>query len=290
MSTFYLLFAVVVWGWSFVATKICLEVLTPVELLGLRVFIGLPILFVLARIKGVKLERNSRVLWQLALGSAIITAHFLIQITGLKYTSATNTGWIISITPLVTVVLSYFLLRERIGSREIAGIIIATFGILLLVSHGNLLNLDWIKSTGDWLILASAHTWALYTVATRDLTRSQSPLIITISVLIPTGLLMLGFMLLSSDWNSFLHLPAKVYVALLVLAVLATALAHWFWQEGVRSLGATRAGIFLYLEPIATTTLAVPLLKERFGVFTAIGGLMVLAGVYVAQRKPKPET
>lgn len=287
MSVFFLLFAVIVWGWSFVATKVCLEVLTPVELLGLRVFIGLPILLVMARLMGAKFERKPGAVKQIAIGSAVITAHFLIQITGLQYTSATNTGWIISITPLVTVVLSYLFLKERITRFEIAGIVVATTGILLLVSHGNLASLNWLKSGGDWLILASAHTWAIYTVVTRNLARSQSPLIVTTGVLLPTAVLMLAFMIFTSDWSKFLHLPARVYVALLILAILATALAHWFWQEGVRRLGASKAGIFLYLEPIATTTLAVPYLHEEFGVFTAIGGFLVLAGVYIAQRRTK---
>jgi drug/metabolite transporter (DMT)-like permease len=62
-------------------------------------------------------------------------------------------------------------------------------------------------------------------------------------------------------------------------------LAHWFWQEGVARLGAARAGVFLYLEPLATTGLAVPYLGESFGLFTAVGGAMVLAGVYLAERK-----
>lgn len=287
MSSFFLLFAVIVWGWSFVATKICLAELSPVELLGLRVFIALPILFAMARLKDAKLVRNPHVFRQLAIGSAIITAHFLIQITGLQYTSATNTGWIISITPLVTVALSYLFLKEQISRFTIIGIVVATTGILLLVSHGNLMNVEWLKSTGDWLILISAHTWAIYTVATRDLTRSQSPLIVTIGVLIPTAVLMLVYMLLTSDWGVFLQLSARVYVALGVLAILATALAHWFWQEGVRGVGAAKAGIFLYLEPIATTTLAVPLLNEEFGLFTAVGGILVLAGVYIAQRPAK---
>ena len=81
MSSFFLLLAVVVWGWSFVATKICLGELTPIELRGLRVFIALPILFAMARFKGAKLVRNPNVYKQLAIGSAIITAHFLIHIT-----------------------------------------------------------------------------------------------------------------------------------------------------------------------------------------------------------------
>ncbi|MCP4544717.1 MAG: EamA family transporter, partial [Chloroflexi bacterium] len=63
------------------------------------------------------------------------------------------------------------------------------------------------------------------------------------------------------------------------------AVAHWFWQEGVAKLGAAKAGIFLYLEPLSTTALAVPLLGEHFGFFTAAGGLLVLAGVFWAERR-----
>ena len=73
-------------------------------------------------------------------------------------------------------------------------------------------------------------------------------------------------------------------VALLYLAIPGLALGQWFWQEGVAALGASRAGVFLYLEPIATILLAVPLLGEPFGPVTALGGALVLAGVYVGQR------
>ncbi len=280
-----LLFAVIVWGGSFVATKICLSYLSPAELLGMRMLIALPILGAIIALKRARIELDRQTVRRMLVGSAIITAHFLIQITGLQYTSATNTGWIISITPLVTVVLSLIFLRERIHGREIVGIAVATSGILLLISKGNLLNLDWLQSTGDWLILISAHTWAIYTVATRNLTQSRSPLIVTFGVLLPTTALMLTYMIFTSDWGRFWAMPIDVTAALILLAVLGTALAHWFWQEGVANLGAARAGIFLYLEPIATTVIAVPMLNEAFGLASAMGGALVLLGVFVAQQR-----
>jgi drug/metabolite transporter (DMT)-like permease len=71
---------------------------------------------------------------------------------------------------------------------------------------------------------------------------------------------------------------------LLFLAIPGT-LAQWLWQIGVARLGASRAGLFLYIEPLATTVLAVPLLGESFTAFTAIGGSLVILGVWVAQRR-----
>jgi SAM-dependent methyltransferase len=73
--------------------------------------------------------------------------------------------------------------------------------------------------------------------------------------------------------------------ALLYLAVAGTALGQWFWQEGVARVGAARAGLFLYLEPLATAALAIPFLGESFGPVMALGGVLVLMGVYIAQQE-----
>jgi len=279
----YLLICVIIWGWTFVATRVCLQYLTPVELLGLRFLTGLPLLLVVVLAKRVSFEFSARERRAILLGSAILTLHFLIQITGLKYTSATNTGWIIAVSPLVMAVLAFLILRERLGRRAIIGIAVASAGILLLISRGRFTSFAWLRSFGDWLVLASAHTWALYTIAIRNVTRSRHPLAVTVAVLFPSALVVLGYMAASSDWSQFLRMPPDGIVAILFLGLLGLAVGHWFWQEGVARVGAARAGIYLYLEPVATTVLAVPYLGEKFGPLTALGGLLVLAGVYFAE-------
>lgn len=283
-ASLYLFVCVIIWGWSFVATRVCLQYVNPVELLGLRFLTGLPILLVVILIKRVRFDFTPRERRSVLLGSAIITAHFLIQITGLKYTSATNTGWIIAVSPLVMAVLAFVLLKERLSRNALTGIAIATAGIVLLVSKGKFSSLAWLNSFGDWLVLISAHTWALYTIVIRDVSRAKNPLAVTFAVLAPSAFFVLGYMALNSDWSRFVRMPADGIVAMLFLGVLALAVGHWFWQEGVARVGAARSGIYLYLEPVATTTLAVPYLHEKFGVLTALGGLLVLTGVYVAER------
>ena len=284
MTSFLLLFTVVIWGWTFVATRICLEFLSPAELLGLRLLIGLPVLVVVVILKKIKFRFTPGEWKQILIGSAVITLHFLVQITGLQYTTATNTGWIISVSPLVMAVLAFFFLKEKIGKNQIIAIAVATFGILLLMSHGDLTHLGFLTSLGDWLVLISAHTWAIYTVVTRNLSKTQHPLAITVGVLTPALVVMTVYMAFTSEWTKFAHLPAKGVVALLFLAIVGLALGHWFWQEGVAKVGAARAGIYLYLEPVATTALAIPLLGEPFGWVAAAGASLVLLGVYIGQR------
>jgi drug/metabolite transporter (DMT)-like permease/SAM-dependent methyltransferase len=282
-----LLVAVVIWGWTFVATKILLEELGAVEILALRLAIGTPFLGVVLLIRRVPLRLTGADARAVLLAAAILTGHFLLQIAGLRHTTATNSGWIIAFAPLAVILLSFVLLGERIGRRAVAGTVIATAGILVLVSRGRLTGLGWLRSTGDWLMLLSAFTWGLYTVATRDLVRRRDPLAAAFSILLVaaaiTGLLLLG----ASDLARVRGLSLRGLAALLYLAVAGMAVGQWFWQEGVASLGAARAGLFLYVEPLATVALAVPLLGESFSAMMALGGTLVLAGVYIAEQTPR---
>lgn len=134
------------------------------------------------------------------------------------------------------------------------------------------------------MVLASALSWAVFTIVTRDVARQTHPLAVTMAVTLPLAVVGLMQMFLDPTWVPLNQLPGKAAVALLFLALAGLALAQWFWQEGVARLGAAKAGLFLYLEPIATTALAVPYLGEPFGWAVAAGGALVLLGVFVAER------
>jgi drug/metabolite transporter (DMT)-like permease/SAM-dependent methyltransferase len=283
-----LLAGVVIWGWTFVATKILLEELGPIEILALRLVIGVPVLGIVLLVRRASLRFGHEDARAVLLAAAILTGHFLLQLAGLTTTTATNSAWIIAFSPLAVVLLSLVLLGERVGRRGVAGIAVATAGIVLLVSRGRLTELAWLQSTGDWLILASAFTWALYTVATRDLVRRRDPLAAAFSILLVATVLTVLLFVVSSDVGGVRALSPRGLAALLYLAVAGMAIGQWFWQEGVARLGAARAGLFLYLEPLATVALAVPLLGESFTPVMALGGGLVLAGVYVAQQEPQP--
>jgi drug/metabolite transporter (DMT)-like permease len=283
-----LLLAAVIWGASFVASRVALQEVGAVDLLGLRLVLAVPILGVVLALQRQTLVRwSGREVGRLTLASAVLTAHFLIQITGLRFTTATNCGWLIATSPLALALISSLVLRERLGLRAAFGIAVATAGVLLLVSRGALGTLGWLHSVGDWLVLASAFTWAIYTVLLRDLSRDRDPLTVTLLVLVPPLALSVALITAGDGWSRFLQLSLRAELAVIYLGVPATALAHWLWQLGVARIGAARAGVFLYLEPLATTAVAVPYLGEPFGWSTAAGGLLVLGGVYLAERRSR---
>lgn len=275
-----------IWGWTFVAMKVLVPHLSPIEIVGLRFSIGLPVLYGLIAWRRIPFGFVRGDLGPLAVGAAIIVVHFVAQPYALRSTSATNTGWIIAFSPLAIAILSALLLKERIGARVAVGIGAASAGIVLLVSKGDLASLSRFESVGDWIILGTSVTWALFTIVTRDLSRRRSPLVVTLFVFASACVFCLAWMAFDSDradWGRIARLPPLAIAAILFLGVLGT-LAQWFWQLGVARLGAARAGVYLYLEPVATTALAVPLFGEAFGIPTAIGGALVLAGVAFAQR------
>jgi drug/metabolite transporter (DMT)-like permease len=107
-----LLLAVVIWGWTFVATKILVAEIGPVEVFALRLGLGVPFLGLVLLWKRVPLRFARADLGPLLLGGAILTLHFLVQIAGIVTTTATNTAWIIAVSPLA---LAVPLLGEPFG-------------------------------------------------------------------------------------------------------------------------------------------------------------------------------
>ncbi len=258
--------------------------LNPVEIFTARLAIGVPFLGVLMLARGVRLRFERADTIRLILGGSLLTVHFLIQAVALMTTSASTSSWIIAVTPLVLAIVSFLVLRERLGWSAIAGLCVALVGVLLLVSRGRFRDLGALQTTGDWLMLVSTLTWAIYTVATRDVARRYDPLAVTFVVMLAAAALTAILMLAVGDLERITSLSFRGIVALVYLGIAGLALGNWFWQVGIAHVGAARAGLYLYLEPLATVALAVPLLGEPFGVFTAAGGGLILAGVYLGQR------
>ena len=285
MINLLILLTVIFWGLSFVATKLALQYLDPFEIIALRLLLGAPVLYVAILTKKIDLAFRREDYLILMAASGILAVHFLIQAFGLMYTSATNTGWLIATIPVFIAILSRIFLKEKITRIKVFGILIASLGAILLISKGDLSSIDWLKSGGDWLILLSCVTWAVYTIITRDLTRKYSPLAVTLAILIIPALILNAYCAYTTPITKLLELPPKIILALAFLGVICLGLAQWIWLEGLSRKAATDVGVFLYLEPVATTLGAIPILGERLTVFGVIGAVLILFGVYVVQRK-----
>jgi drug/metabolite transporter (DMT)-like permease len=129
------LFAVVVWGASFIATKVALQDVSPITVVWLRFAIGLLIL-------GITLFVRRQFLWPTwkdcayfaLLGFIGITFHQWLQSTGLVTAKASTTAWIVATTPIFIAILGWIILNERMNFLQILGIVLASLGVVLVVS------------------------------------------------------------------------------------------------------------------------------------------------------------
>lgn len=281
MTQLLLLITVIIWGSTFVASKICLSVMSPIQLVAGRFLIAAPALFLVARLRGAsfQLGAHKKVL---LLAVVLFSFHYLLQTWALEFTTATNSGWLITVSPLAIALLAALFLREP--TPPAVGIVLASLGIVLLVSKGDLRSLGALSSMGDLMVLASTFTWAVFTIITRNPSRCLDPVVVTFVMTVPLAASALVLPLVVDRWTAWSDLGFETSLALVFLGLAGVALAQWFWQRGVAKLGAAQAGLFLYLEPLATTALAVPYLGEPFGPVSAVGGLLVVLGVFLARR------
>jgi len=284
MTSLLLIAAVAMWGMSFVATKLCLEYLSPAEIIAARFVPALALLFIVAWRKRLSF-RFMAGQWKIALACAVVlVAHLLIQVEGMKTTTATNTAWLITTIPVFIVVLSYVFLRERISTRQGLGMSLAAFGVVVLVSRGNLRSIEFIKSYGDWLVLVSCVTWAIYTILSKRVTASQS-LAVTIAILALAAVMIVPPVLISSGVTKYFALPAKIIFALLFLGIFCLGLAYWFWTEALQRKTAGQVGAYLYLEPLSTTLVAPFVLRESITPSLVGGAILVIIGVWLVEHR-----
>lgn len=283
-------FAVIVWGASFIATKLALRDLAPVTVVWLRFAIGVIILGVATWMrKQLVLPQKKDILYLTLLGFLGITFHQWLQSTGLQTVQASTTAWIVATTPIFMGVLSWLFLHEKLSWLQLTGIVMATVGVLLVVSKGNLEALfsGHFGTTGDILILISAPNWAVFSIlSTRGLKKYPASqmmfYVMTIGWLFTTMLFFTSRSISNTD-----HITWPSLAGVGFLGIFCSGLAYIAWYDGLQALSATQIGAFLYLEPLIAVLVAWAILGEPLIPITLLGGAIILVGVRMVQRNGK---
>ena len=283
-------FAVLVWGGSFVATKIALEYVSPITVVWLRFAMGVAILggAVLMR-RQLSLPGTRDLAYFALLGFIGVTFHQWLQSTGLTTAQATTTAWIVATTPVFMALLGLLLLKERLDWARWVGIFLAAAGVLLVVSRGDLaaLSAGKLATPGDLLILISAPNWAVFSVLSRRGLQTH-PAARMMFFVMGFGWLFITALFLAGPGLSEIHqLGRDGWLAIGFLGVACSGVAYIFWYDALQALPASQVGAFLYLEPLVTTLLAASLLNESLTWATLAGGAVILLGVWLVNRRSK---
>lgn len=273
--------AIVFWGASFIATKNLLDELTPEAIISMRLILAIIFLIILALYTKkdftIKLKSNIRIL----LLALIAVFHLWIQITGLKFTTASNTGWIIGTAPIFMVLLGLIFFGEKLTLLKTSGIIIAMFGLFLLVGKGDITNVDLIQNKGDLLVLSSSFTWGIYSMVNKKISLDYSPMMTILYLFIMMAIIIIPFNLNSGSFNAVAHLSTIGWISILFLGLLCSGVAYVIWAYALRDMESAKVGAFLYFEPFVTVISAWLFLKEEITLLMLLSGLIITAGVFL---------
>jgi len=281
------LLAISFWGASFVATKVALRELSPLSVIVLRFALGLLVMAAAVswRRQAAWVKRED-LGWMALLGLNGIAIHQLLQANALMSTTAINTGWIVALIPIFTALLARLFLKESFGAKKILGLIIAMIGAIMVITRGNLNELVWNSATiGDILILISAVNWALFTVLSKRVINNYP------STLMMTYIMGLGWLMvlplygIQGGWQSIPGISLGGWISILFLGVACSGLAYIFWYDALVEVDASQVSSFVYLEPIVTVLVAASLLGEQITWSSFVGGVIILTGVWLVNRK-----
>lgn len=218
----------------------------------------------------------------IALGVVGFALLYGLQNLALGYTSVFNTSFLINLTPIFAVALAVLWLRERPSWRAIAGMGLGLMGAIAL-SGGQLAELQFSLETwrGDVLATVSALSAAVYIIHSKRLLASTPPLVL-LALAVTIGLAaLLPFVIAEGD---FWPRRPLTWASLLILGLGAGALGNFWWQDMLAHTPASRVGHYLYATALVGAVLAVVVLGEPLTIWIVLGGVLILAGVWLVQQ------
>ena len=280
-----ILLAVLFWGSSFVATKTALLEIKPVTVIVLRLILATTLLTIIALSTKKSFSINLKSHGWILILAMIATFHLWIQVTGLQYTTASNTGWIIGTAPIFMAILGLIFFREKVTLLQVAGILIAIFGLLMLIGKGNVLDIDLIENKGDLLVLGSAFTWGVYSMVNKKISLSYSPLMTILYLFLMMLIIIIPFNLNSETINAVIHLSFIGWISILFLGLFCSGIAYVIWARALRDMESAKVGAFLYFEPFVTVLAAWFFLNEVITLMMIVSGLLITAGVFIVNKE-----
>ncbi|MEY8350114.1 DMT family transporter [Bacillus cereus] len=277
---FLLLLTSLLWGGNFVVGKSLVDHASPMTLTSLRWIIAILCLFPIVWLKEKRLfPPRAAILPLLIMGITGVVLFNIFQFLALEQTSATNVGLISTLNAISIALFSSLFLKEKINRFQILSMILSFFGVLLVLSKGNIALLFSLQfNSGDLWMIAAVCIWGIYSVCSKWATKTTTPMMATLYSGVFGVILLLPFNIPSftvSDIN------ASFITSLLYTGLISTVVCMVFWNIGVQKLGATTAGIFLNFNPIFTAILAFLFLGEALTWIQILGTIIVVTGCYL---------
>lgn len=277
---------ITIWSSTFIISKILLENMTPLHILYIRYAIALIILTVIHP----KFTKPSAFKEELVLFliSGSLVAYFIFENSALKITYSSNVSLIVATIPLITGVLSMFILKTRFFTRSsILGFIIAYAGVFMVIINGN--SLEGVEPLGDFFALGAAVSFAVYSVLMQKLKDTYHMVRLTRKVFFYGFIIMSVIVAIKRPSYAEVTWSMPLIGALLFLGIIASSFAFIMWNHAIKIIGPIKTNQYIYLVPVVTTVFAFIVLGEKITLLTIGGTACILIGLYLSDRIKKKD-
>jgi drug/metabolite transporter (DMT)-like permease len=274
-------------GGAMVAGKVAVAEVPPFTVAAARFAIAAVLLFAL-RLAWPSLNRGSArpgvrdlpIIAGLALSAS--AGYNILFLNGLRLAPATDASMIIpGLAPIVSTVLAAIVLRDRPTRTALIGLAIAAIGVLLVVDPSGSIGAN--RITGDVLFVGCAILFGSYFLISRVAGARFSPISVSLYGAIGATIILVPLSVAEGGFPKLLAAGGPAWLAIGQISVLATVAAFVFLNEGMRRLGVSRSAAFALMIPVFGTLQAMLILGEHVAGTAAVGGLVVLTGVWLVQ-------
>ena len=284
-----LIIATMIWGGNFVIGRAISDQVPPLTLAFLRWVVAVAIFLPLAWKEIAANKQEIKKHWKALLLMAFtgIAGFNTLVYIGLHHTTSINASLVNTITPLIIIVLSYFILKESLVYNQLIGLILSIAGVFLILSQGSLnILLTLSFNIGDLIIFVAVILWGVYSIIIKY-NSGQIPLYTSLAIPMVIGMFIL---LPFSLWELFIADQELIWsvssiAAIIYVGVFASIIAFLSWNKAVSLIGPGKAGIFLSLIPVFTTIFAIAFIGETLTWYQVTGGILAVTGIYLSTRK-----
>ena len=266
----YMVIATIFFGMTYVLTKICLNYSTELHIISFRFLIAfvISLIFLQRKIFPIKIKE---ILYSLIL-SVLLFMVFITMTIGVKYTTATNASFLISLSVIFIPFFSWIFNKEKPKKSIFIVLIIALIGIMLLTLDKNL-----EFHIGDILCLICSLLFSFHVLITERFVKNNNP--ITLGVLQFGGVALLSFLVQYPIEKFTLPKNEKFWISLMILSVFCTALAYIIQTVSQKKLSSTLIGLILSLEPIFSGIFGYFILNEYLSPQQYMGAFLLLISI-----------
>ena len=276
-----ILLASVLWGTSFPGSKLAVGSVDPLFLTFARITLGALLgVGVLAAMRRFDLRVfGEPLVWVLG---AINAVGFDLQNEGILLTTATKTALLVNVNVVIIPALMVVFFREAMTRMKVAGILIGTFGVVVIATKLDPASLAGGQFAGDLLVFVAGVVWAFYVVgAKRMVDRGGDYVALTAGILSTTALLA-AIPLFFVGWP--LPTSAGGWLGIAYLGLVPTFTPLMLYVASMRTISPTISGILILLEVVVAAILSFVFLQDALSAYTVAGGAMILLGAFVVTR------